>query len=214
MLLDESGSMASIRNDMIGSINLFIQDQQKIDDATTFTLIKFNTQSKTFINKVPLKSVKPLTQTDYTPQGGTALFDAINDALILFGDEQSVIVVIITDGEENSSVRIKDFKTVKDKMATKPESWKFIYLNKGEEAMQQGNVLGINNNNITGKEAFNQKVAQDYIHIGKSAGCSSQGYNTVAIGAALSNECSAAISQCRTTGFMDYITPNKKNNTK
>ena len=60
-----------------------------------------------FDKGVELENVAQLTELDYTPGGSTALFDTIAEVVRFAGkdktEEERVICVIMTDGEENSS---------------------------------------------------------------------------------------------------------------
>ena len=86
---------------------------------------------------IPIKDVPELKPSTYTPCGRTALFDAITEGMRIADDEseqnenERVICVIITDGEENCS---RD--TTKEQMRkfmSQYESrgnWAFIYIGK------------------------------------------------------------------------------------
>lgn len=104
-VLDESGSMSHLRQDVIGGFNTTIADQKAIEGAADVTLITFNTQVVTRLDGVPLDEVKDLTAFDYSPGGGTAMNDAIGIALsrILAEAPAKAIISIFTDGYENAS---------------------------------------------------------------------------------------------------------------
>lgn len=202
LVLDESGSMNCIRNDIIGSINAFVSKQQKLnEEKAVYSLIKFNSTSKIVYNRILLKDVGEMTSSDYTPDGNTALFDAISDGVNLASSNETtenIILVIITDGEENSSRRIKNKNEISKLLEEKSEKNKYIvvYLNKGLEAMNQGTSIGFIDNSTQGATA---------IALGMSAGIASQGCSTIAIGKCLSNETSDAIEKYRNTGIMPFI---------
>jgi hypothetical protein len=46
VIIDESGSMGSTRDDIIGGFNTFIKDQRKVDGEASITLTLFNTESR------------------------------------------------------------------------------------------------------------------------------------------------------------------------
>ena len=107
-LLDESGSMAPQRRDIISGFNTFLAEQRDGPDPARLALIQFNTASRTVLEATILEDVPPLTDQVYKPSGGTALFDAVLDAIRL-GDKgrratDRLLVLIMTDGEENSSI--------------------------------------------------------------------------------------------------------------
>ena len=104
LILDESGSMDNIREKMLHSINDLIKEQKQIKDRpATFTLVKFNDGINRKFNNSPLENVNFLTPEDYVPSGTTALYDAIGSTINWFRNEKDVLMVIITDGQENAS---------------------------------------------------------------------------------------------------------------
>lgn len=107
VILDESGSMADKRADVIGGYNTFLADQQKQEGDCRLTLLKFNTQWSVVTKPTPLAEIPPLDEKGYTPGGGTALFDAIAEGVYVVDaakqPTERVLVLIVTDGEENAS---------------------------------------------------------------------------------------------------------------
>ena len=99
----------------------------------------------------------PITAVpDYTlvPQGGTALLDAIGFALTEEGAKLSamleeyrpgkVIVVIVTDGQENSSREYKR-QAVKDMITTQQDKygWQVTYIGANQDSFAEAGGLGI-----------------------------------------------------------------------
>lgn len=104
MVLDESGSMEAIKKDMLKSINDLITEQKQVKGRpATFTLVKFNDKVSRVIQNKSLDQVNVLTSEDYVPNGSTALYDAIGDTVNWFRNERDVLMVIVTDGQENAS---------------------------------------------------------------------------------------------------------------
>lgn len=106
-LLDESGSMAPQRKDVIGGFNTFLSDQQAQPGECRLAIVKFNTLWSVLTTVTPIAEVPPLTEQTYTPGGGTALFDAMAEAVRLADadkqPEERVLCLVVTDGEENAS---------------------------------------------------------------------------------------------------------------
>ena len=106
IVLDESGSMQPIRSQIIRSINDLITEQKQIEERpATFTLVKFNNNVNRVMTNKLLKNVHNLDSSDYTPNGSTALYDAIGDTIQWFRNEKDVLMVIVTDGQENASTK-------------------------------------------------------------------------------------------------------------
>lgn len=158
LLLDESGSMSSQRDDIIGGINEMIRQQKKIDpDDTYFDIIKFNDCVKP-IRSQKLADIHSLTDSDYTPSGSTALFDAIGQTISRYRNENNVIFIIATDGQENSS-RQYSYKEITRLIGEQRDhhDWDLIYLSEDIDTFQQGDRLGINNNIA---KCYNQNVGK------------------------------------------------------
>jgi hypothetical protein len=158
MILDESGSMYSIQNDIVGSVNKFINDQQKKVDDTVFSLITFSTEFQNVYDKKLLSDVEEITSDNYSPNGMTALYDTIGFTLDKHKDK-AACVVIVTDGEENSSKEhtLRSVQELIDKK--KKDGWKFIFLSSDIGASKQGIGLGIRSTPTGVKTSTNNLVA-------------------------------------------------------
>ena len=104
MIIDESGSMEAIKDKIIKSINDLITEQKQVKERpSTFTLVKFNNTVNRIVKNKNLNDVVTLKSSDYIPSGTTALYDAIGDTIEWFKNEKDVLMVIVTDGQNNSS---------------------------------------------------------------------------------------------------------------
>lgn len=97
-LLDKSGSMHTRVSDTIGGFNSFVSEQVK--DGGTLSLYTFNDRLKCEYTNVPISDVTLMKESDYTPCGNTALYDAMGEVL---NKHDSGTLVVMTDGEENAS---------------------------------------------------------------------------------------------------------------
>ena len=147
VIMDESGSMSSLGSEPLEAVNTFINTQKNSieNDNSTFTLWKFNTDITLTIDNEPLQSVEPFT--DFVPQGMTALYDAIGNAIDKKNDIDNVICVIVTDGLENASQEYTK-KVIKNKITEKEtkNKWKFIYLGANQDVFKEGGNIGLNQN--------------------------------------------------------------------
>lgn len=154
-IIDESGSMSSSRNDIIGGFNTFIEDQKKeIKGDVNVSLYTFNDNVKRILVNENITEVKNLSESNYSPGGMTSLNDAVGTAINEIGSELSkmaeeerpstVMFVIMTDGLENSS---KEFSSsrIRDmiKHQTDKYNWKFVYLGTDITTTQTADDLGI-----------------------------------------------------------------------
>jgi hypothetical protein len=152
VILDRSGSMQPIDKDTCGGLNAFIEQQRKAEGRATMTLVRFNgTYELDYLDK-PIGEVKPLVSL--YPIGGTALHDAIGKTIDELGGRLSrlpeherpgkVVVVIVTDGEENAS---KCFTS--EQIKTKIEhqrhvyNWQFVFLGANQDAIANAKSIGI-----------------------------------------------------------------------
>lgn len=144
IVLDESGSMESIRDNMKNAINDLIKEQQQVKGRpATFTLVKFNDKVNRVIKNQPLEEIKLLESNDYKPSGATALYDCIGDTIEWFRNEKDVLLVIVTDGQENASRSFNKSevtKMIEDKK--KNNGWTYVYLSNDLKTASQGDSIG------------------------------------------------------------------------
>jgi len=140
VILDMSGSMQTMDNEPVESVNAFMTKQ---DNNSTFTLVTFNTEYERVIDGELLSTVTPFDQSEYTPNGGTALNDAVCSTIntgLESNKPNDKVVVIITDGQENSSQTYSTFDTKECiQNAEINHNWKFIFLGANIDAFSSVN---------------------------------------------------------------------------
>lgn len=145
IVLDESGSMEPIRHQMIGAINDLIKEQKQVmGRPATFTLVKFNGDIHRVVTNKPLKDVSLLSDMSYAPSGSTALYDAIGDTIDRFHNSRDVLMVIVTDGQENASKTYKKYE-IESLIETQKSKygWTYVYLSNDLSTFSQGNGIGL-----------------------------------------------------------------------
>ena len=174
IVLDDSYSMRSIRDNTISGFNEYIGGQ-KIDALntgikTSLSLYKFDgTNVNQVYNKVNINDVQPLTRETYNPQGSTNLLDAIGGVMMQINtdlikqkktERESVIITILTDGEENTSRTFSknDIKAMIEKAESK--NWGFMFLGTNIDAFSEGAALGFKAHNTL---QFNSANIQESI---------------------------------------------------
>lgn len=181
IVLDESGSMENIRDKMRNSINDLINEQKQVKGRpATFTLVKFSDKVKRVIQNRPLDQINNLTSEDYTPNGSTALYDAIGNTISWFRNEKDVLMVIVTDGQENASTRY-DRHMINDMIDEKKHhnNWSYVYLSCDLNTFAQGNNIGLKESSLVSNCVVSQERYGDFI----------------------SNNLNTAISNCRRSGI-------------
>lgn len=138
IIVDESGSMSVIRNEALAGLNETIETCQKMQAVhpemeQRITLISFDSGhfKVHFDNELATKARK-LTTEDYRPNAATPLYDAIGKGIARLNAQtetnDSVLVTIITDGEENCSeeYNLKLVKNLIEKQ--KKQGWTFTLI--------------------------------------------------------------------------------------
>lgn len=156
LIIDESSSMSASQKQTISGFNEYIDDQKKNKDVDILvSLTKFNTKSTQVFTACPVSDISPLTSETYSPNGNTALYDAIAEsirqteiALSREKEDISVLFVVFTDGEENASVEIRDPAKIRQ-MITEREAknWTFVFFGTDIDAWTAGQGLGISTHN-------------------------------------------------------------------
>lgn len=157
-IVDRSGSMYNCIDDTIGGFNTQLNSIEELKSEypnqkflTSVSL--FNTEIDHVVSMERQIGDNQLTRKNYIPSGGTALLDAIGISIQrierVMGQEieegkASVVVVIMTDGYENSS-RMFRFKEV-SKMITKLSNagkWTFNFLGADLDSFETVDNLSI-----------------------------------------------------------------------
>jgi uncharacterized protein YegL len=158
VIIDASSSMGHLQGETIGSFNQFLADQKIEPGEAAFSLCTFNTDYRLVHDFVPLANVPNLDARTYRPNGMTALLDAMGTTIDSLGaklanmQEQDrpskVIVLVITDGEENSSRRFT-LDQIKDKVSHQRDaySWEFVFMGANIDAIGAGTSMGISASN-------------------------------------------------------------------
>lgn len=152
VLLDRSGSMEVIQDAMESGFDEFIAQHKKVP-STRLSLIQFdggNPQEVIYEAK-PAADVPKLS---LVPRGATPLLDALCTAIDNAGRRfaamreedrpNRVLFVVITDGQENASIKYKR-SDVKDRISRQQGTynWEFIYIGANQDAFAEAASFGI-----------------------------------------------------------------------
>lgn len=154
IILDESGSMQSIKKEAVDSVNETIQTirsaESKNENQEHFiSLVTFNDNVKTVYDCVPAKEATEITAGTYCPDCCTALYDAMGISLNAMRpkvtEKDRVLVTVITDGYENASREYngKAIKALVDEL--KGKGWVFAYIGANQDVEKVAATISISN---------------------------------------------------------------------
>ena len=154
IIIDESGSMQSIKKEAIDSVNETIQTirsaQKKHEEQEHYvSLVTFNDNVKTVHDCVPVSEVTELTSETYQPACCTALYDAMGLSVNVLrkkvADVDKVLVTVVTDGCENASREYsgKAIKALVDEL--KDKGWVFAYIGANQDVEAVAATISITN---------------------------------------------------------------------
>lgn len=144
-LLDESYSMKHYSQSYITGINTIISTQKHNNTDTTFSLIKFNDAITPLCINRKIQTLSEFTSDYYKPDSSTSLYDCIGYAINLKLAEgaKSVIIFILTDGDDNASFEYNVEDIAKLISTAKYSGWEFVYIATNQDAKVVGKKLGI-----------------------------------------------------------------------
>lgn len=156
-VIDKSGSMWDKRQDVVGGYNAFLAEQQALPDPCRMLRVKFNTEVEVVDigGPIPIRDAKPMDpaaksgEQAYLPGGLTALYDALMAGVGMADKHRApgerVLVLVITDGLENSS-RETTMAQVQAMIQAKQAAggWTFAYVGEapGRWTRETGTHMG------------------------------------------------------------------------
>lgn len=169
IIIDRSGSMHPLTDDVIGGFNSLIEEQKK-EGETIVTTIFFNDSIKFVHERTDIKEIKPLDKRSYSASGCTALLDAIGDGIAFIKSNHAstkeenlpkhTIFSIMTDGLENAS-REYSYKKIKDMIELQKKcGWDFIFQAANIDTEYEADRLGIDRDMAMSFDADPEGVAK------------------------------------------------------
>jgi len=149
---DRSGSMQSVWQETLSGFRVFVNNlRQKGPQEGVeylFSLTTFDTLVETPVIAQPIASVDPDILAKHGPRGSTALYDAVGITIQNTDehrhDAEKIIVVVVTDGHENSSR-----EWTKDRLHSAVDAklnagnWTFTYLGTQPETWDDAQAFGV-----------------------------------------------------------------------
>ncbi len=174
-IVDRSGSMGGLETDTIGGFNATLARHREAEGEAVVSTVLFDNEMKVLHDRAPISEVAAMTERDYQVRGCTALLDAVGGAIRHIArvhgylpDEyrpEHTIMVIITDGYENASVKY-GYAEVKRMIEQKQEEgWEFLFLGANIDAIGEAAKMGIAHDRSATylADSTGQRVAYDAI---------------------------------------------------
>lgn len=157
IILDESGSMSSIKNTIIQGFNELVQtikgiEKQFPEQEHFVSFVSFNSLGQKLLHFIdPASKLEQIDDKSYNPDAMTPLFDAMGFSInklkqSLQGQtDYNVLVTVLTDGEENDSKEFSgnDIKKLVEEL--KQNRWTFTYIGTDHDVEKIAISLSINN---------------------------------------------------------------------
>ncbi|MCO5233872.1 MAG: VWA domain-containing protein [Chitinophagales bacterium] len=157
IILDESGSMSSIKDTIIQGFNELVQtikgiEKQFPEQEHFISFVSFNGLGQKLLHFIdPVSKLEQIDDKSYNPDASTPLFDAMGFSInklkqSLQGQTDfNVLVTILTDGEENASREFSgnDIKKLVEEL--KQNRWTFTYIGTDHDVEKIAISLSINN---------------------------------------------------------------------
>lgn len=155
-LLDRTGSMTTIRDDVISGFNSMLDEHRAAPGDMTVSVIQFDKIDpyEVLCDFVGIADVKPLSRETFVPRDWTPLWDAMGKTIVGLGERLSamkeeerpsvVILVIFTDGQENSSIEYN--KQQIQKMIQEQQDtygWRIMFQSCDEKALRDAADIGV-----------------------------------------------------------------------
>ena len=152
-LLDRSGSMGAMFEDVVLGLQEFVREQRLADPLAQLTLVQFDSEDPgdVILDAKVLAEVDEVRATKrFEPRAATPLYDALAaiigraDKHVANGnDDADQLMVIFTDGMENASTdcnRTKAFDLIKER---RERGWTFAFMGANQDAFEAGESIGV-----------------------------------------------------------------------
>ena len=140
IILDESGSMESIKESVIQGFNEIVQTVKGIEkdypgQEHFISMLTFNGRGQKVLHfKDPVSRLEMIDASSYRPDSSTPLYDAMGFSITKLRQDlenqknYNVLVTILTDGEENASMEYSGAAIKKMVEELKLNHWTFTYI--------------------------------------------------------------------------------------
>ena len=201
-ILDRSGSMGGMESDTIGGFNSMLAKQQAEPGECRITTVLFDNEYEVLHDRIDVKAISAITDSEYYVRGNTALLDAIGRTINKIGGVQKntaedyraekVLFVITTDGMENAS-REFSFDKIKSMIEHQKSKydWEFIFLGANIDAVEVAKSFGIAGNRAQNFHNDSDGIALNYDVVSQAVSA----YRAAPMGAKIADTWSSEIQK-------------------
>ncbi|MFM9057083.1 MAG: VWA domain-containing protein [Bacteroidota bacterium] len=192
LLVDASGSMSNLRHETLEAINSQILSIRSLakevkEQEVLVSLCFFNTDTRNVYSSLHPDQAPILELSQYRTDGSTALLDALGQRIEEISKSitpyDDVVMVVVTDGEENAS-QFYTSQQVARRISEKKESghWTFSFLGADFDSWKVARQLNIDRDEVrfTRKSDLRHAMVElnecvsDFVHA-KEAGMKKKG---------------------------------------
>ena len=149
-IIDRSGSMNAIKSATEEGFNGFVREQQSTPGECALSLYQFDDRYEVVYEDMPILDVPSF---ELSPRASTALLDALGRTITARGAHyaglpedqrpEKVVVVVVTDGEENSSKEY-GLAAIKELVSRQKDvyKWQFVFLGANMDAVGEAERMG------------------------------------------------------------------------
>ena len=143
LIVDASGSMSGTETATVGSMNEQIAMVRRLatehtDEEFLLGIVDFSTDIRVLREMAPIQNVREVSRSEYVTRDSTALYDAVGTTVTRLdnlresknaNDNDSFVIVVITDGHENASQHF-NFTAIKSLLRNLEQSgkWQFRFI--------------------------------------------------------------------------------------
>ena len=169
IILDESGSMESIKKTIVQGFNEIVQTVKGIakeypEQEHFISLVTFNGIGNKILHYIdPVEKLELIDDSRYKPDASTPLYDAMGFSFAKLKQvlenikEYNVLVTILTDGEENASKEYTGLTIKKLIEELKLNRWTFTYIGADHDVEKFAMSISITNTMIFQKNEADMK---------------------------------------------------------
>ena len=179
-ILDRSGSMQRLTNDVIGGYNSFLDKQKKESGTAEVTTVLFDDKYEKIVDAVDIQKAEDLTSALYYARGNTALMDAVGKTITetlgqmeknkICPAKRRVLIMIMTDGLENASTEY-DKARVKSLIdaTTKNYQWNYIFIGANIDSAAEANSIGIGSSHAANISSDSKGIQESFNRMDEAA---------------------------------------------